>query len=458
MTAPAHSASSDLRVGVRRVIALAVPVALAELGWMTMTVVDTIMVGPLGPAAIGAIGIGNSAFYSFAIFGMGLLLGLDTLVSQACGAGNRGDCHRSLSQGVYLALFLTAPLMAVFACMPPIFDALGINAQVSRLAGAFVTVLSFSTLPLLLYGAFRRYLQGTGHVQPVMFTLISANLVNWFFNWLLIQGHWGMPALGVAGSALSTCLARLYMAVLLGFFIWWFERGLQPGFRNVLRKPDWSRLRSLIRIGLPAATQILLEIGAFGAAAVLAGRLTPVALASHQIALNCAAVSFMIPLGISSAAAVAVGQAIGRGDPRDARRSGFIAIVLACAFMLCSAAVFLLAPQPILRIYTNDPGILRTGAGLLTLAALFQLFDGTQTVATGALRGIGNTRVPMLVNLGGYWLFGLPVGYILCFHFRFGVYGLWWGLTLALIVIACALLYSWNRHSRAEVASVAYAV
>ncbi len=448
MTVLASSTRPELWTDVRRVISLAIPVALAELGWMTMTVVDTIMVGPLGPAAIGAIGIGNSAFYLFAIFGIGLLLGLDTLVSQAFGAGNRDDCHHSLSQGVYLALFITAPLMVLFAFMPPTFYALGINAEVSRMAGAFVTTLSFSTLPLLLYGAFRRYLQGMGHVRPVMFTLISANLINWLFNWLLIQGHWGMPRMGVVGSALSTCLARVYMAVLLALSIWWFERGMQPGFRNVFRKPDWLRLQRLVRIGLPAATQILLEIGAFGSAAVLAGRLTPVALASHQIALNCAAVTFMVPLGISSAAAVAVGQAIGRGDPRDARQCGFIAIALACAFMLCSALAFVLVPGPILRVYTHDPGILRVGTGLLALAALFQLFDGTQTVATGALRGIGNTRVPMLVNLGGYWLFGLPIGYVLCFHYRLGVYGLWWGLTLALIVIALILLYSWQRHSR----------
>jgi MATE family multidrug resistance protein len=448
MTALASSTRQELWTDTRRVVSLAIPVALAELGWMTMTVVDTIMVGPLGPAAIGAIGVGNSAFYSFAIFGMGVLLGLDTLVSQAFGAGNREDCHHSLSQGVYLALFISAPLMVLFAFMPPMFYALGINAEVSHLAGAFVVTLSYSTLPLLLYGAFRRYLQAMGHVRPIMFTLISANLINWFFNWLLIQGHWGVPGLGVVGSALSTCLARLYMAVLLGFFIWWFERGMQPGFRNVFRKPDWLRLRQLVHIGLPAATQILLEIAAFGAAAVLAGRLTPVALATHQIALNCAAVTFMVPLGISSAAAVAVGQAIGRGDLRDARRCGFIAIALACAFMTCSALAFILIPGPILRVYTNDPGILRIGTGLLALAALFQLFDGTQTVATGALRGTGNTRTPMLVNLGGYWLFGLPIGYVLCFHYGFGVYGLWWGLTLALIVIALILLYSWQRHSR----------
>jgi MATE family multidrug resistance protein len=180
---------------------------------------------------------------------------------------------------------------------------------------------------------------------------------------------------------------------------------------------------------------------------VLAGRLTPVALAAHQIALNCAAFSYMIPLGISSAAAVAVGQSIGRGEFRVARRSGFIALGIACAFTSCSALAFLLMPMEILQIYTTDSGVLVIGTGLLALAALFQLFDGIQTVATGALRGLGSTRTPMLINLGGYWFFGLPVGYLLCFRYGYGVYGLWWGLSLALIVIAVILLYFWNRSS-----------
>ncbi len=432
---------------IRRVVALAIPVVFAELGWMSMSVVDIIMVGRLGPAAIGAIGIGASAFYSLAVFGMGLLLGLDTLVSQAYGAGDRRDCRHSLAQGVYLALFLAVPLMCLFRAMPPLFFVLGINPLVSGLAGAFVSTLAWSTLPLLLYGAFRRYLQGTGHVRPVMVALVSANFVNWLFNWLLIQGHWGFPALGVVGSALSTCMARIYMAAVLGFCIWWFERK-QPLLGSISRRPDWCRISQLLRIGLPAATQILLEIGAFGAAAVLAGRLTPEALAAHQIAINCASVSFMVPLGTASAAAVAVGHALGRREPERARRNGFIAIALGSAFMVCSAIAFLTVPKPILHVYTNDPAVLSIGVGLLAWAALFQLFDGIQTIATGALRGIGNTRTPMLVNLAGYWFFGLPIGYVLCFRYRYGVYGLWCGLSLALIVIALILLRAWRRNSR----------
>jgi multidrug resistance protein, MATE family len=432
---------------VRRITALAAPVALGELGWMAMTIVDTIMVGELGPAAIGAIGIGSSAFYSFAIFGMGLLFGLDTLVSRSFGAGDREDCHNSLMQGIYIALLLTVPLMALFAIMPPAFDALGVIPEVSKLAGRFLIALSASTLPLLLYGALRRYLQGVGHVRPVMFTLISANVVNWFFNWLLIRGHLGFPALGVVGSGLSTGVARTYMAALLAFFVWRYERYQKPGVLNIFRKPDWARMRLLLKIGAPAASQIILEIGAFGAAGVLAGRLNSTALAAHQIALSCASVSYMVPLGTSSAAAVAVGHAIGRRQPRLARLSGSIAVVVACLFMACAAAAFLTVPRQIMHIFTRNEDVISLGTRLLAVAACFQLFDGIQTVTTGALRGAGETRIPMLVNLGGYWVIGLPIGYLLCFNLHQGVYGLWWGLTIGLILIALILLYTWHRKS-----------
>ncbi len=429
---------------IRRVSRLALPVAIAELGWMAMTTVDTIMVGPLGPAAIGALGVSNSAFYSIAIFGMGLLLGLDTLVSQAHGSGDKADTHHSLAQGVYLACAISIPLTIIFLYLPAVFRAFGINPQVSNLAELFVKTLTWSTLPLLLYGAFRRYLQGIGHVRPVMFVLVSANLVNWGANWLLIQGRWGFPALGVTGSALSTCLARTYMAGALLFCIWYFERDL----RSIVRPPDTARLLKLLKLGFPAATQIMLEIGAFGAAAMLAGRLLPEALAAHQIALNCASVSYMVPLGIASASAVSVGQAIGKGDAVLARRNGYTGIGIACAFMACSAIAFLLIPRPILSVYSNDSAVITLGVKLLAIAALFQLFDGIQTVATGALRGLGDTNMPMMVNFVGYWIFGLPVGYVLCFRMGFGIAGLWWGLTLALIGISLVLLATWQRKTR----------
>ncbi len=425
-------------------VRLAAPVALAELGWMAMGTVDTIMIGGLGPAAIGAIGIGSAIYYALAIFGIGLLLGLDTLVSQAHGAGDKTDTHHSLAQGVYAAIFIAIPLTALFFFLSgPVFSGLAINRDVTRLAVPFTKTLALGTLPLLLYSAFRRYLQGVGHVRPVMFVLISANLINWAFNWLLIYGHAGLPALGVVGSALSTCLARIYMAAALLFFIWWYERDL----RSLIRPPETRRLLHLLKLGFPAATQILMEVGAFGAASLISGRLSAVAMAAHQIAITCASISYMVPLGISSAAAVAVGQAIGAGEPVRARRLGYIAVGLGVAFMACAALAFILIPLPILRIYTRDPSVLLTGVSLLAIAAAFQLFDGLQTVLTGALRGVGNTRIPALANFAGYWVFGLPIGYLLCFNLGYGLPGLWWGLTIALILISITLLITWHRYT-----------
>lgn len=284
-------------------------------------------------------------------------------------------------------------------------------------------------------------------MRPVMFVLVSANLVNWVGNWLLIQGHWGLPALGVVGSALSTCIARVYMMLTLAAFIWWFERGADPGFANLFRMPDLRRLKLLFRLGFPAAMQIMLEVAAFGTAAVVAGRLAPAALAAHQISINCAALAYMVPLGVASSAAVAVGHSIGRREFARAGREGYMAIALGSGFMCCSGLLFWLDPGPILRVYTPDPEVLRIGTHLLAIAAVFQLFDGIQTVATGALRGLGNTRTPMIINLAGYYVFGLPLGYVLCFRYGFGIYGLWIGLSLALIAIASYLLFCWSRES-----------
>jgi MATE family multidrug resistance protein len=413
-----------------------------------MGTVDTIMVGHLGAPAIGAIGIGNVAYSTLVISSFGLLFGLDTLVSQSFGAGDREDCHHSLIQGVYIALGLTPLLMGIVAFLPPLLQLLNIAPEVNRLTAPFIITLSFGTLPLLLYAAFRRYLQGIGHMRPIMFTLVSANLVNWFFNWLLISGHWGFPALGVVGSALSTCLARLYLASLMALFIWWFECDLRKTVPPLLRQPDWARIKRLLQIGKHAALQILVDIGAFGMAAILAGRISAIAVAAHQIALNCAAVTFMVPLGISSAAAVAVGHAIGRQEPHVARRNGFIAIGLGVAFMSCTALAFFLIPRPILHIYTNDARVISVAARLLGLAALFQLFDGTQIVATGALRGLGNTRVPALVSFFTCWVFGLPLGYYLGFNRLWGVFGIWVGLTIAIIAGALILLHAWNHDSK----------
>lgn len=421
---------------------IATPLALAELGWMAMGLVDTVMVGrlPNSALAIGATSVGSALFYGFGIFGLGLMVGLDTMVSQAFGAGDRKEAHRTLASALVIAICGSPILMLCIFAISPLLTLIGVAQDVRLLARGFVQVLVWSLPPLMLYSAFRRYLQGMHIVQPITFALITANLVNAFGNWLLIEGHWGFPSLGLQGSALATVLARIYMSLVLFVAI----RRHDPAAFHHLRS-DMPHIRRILQLSLPAAAQIGFEVGVFNTATALAGTLDPVSLAAHAIALNAASLTYMVPLGISSAAAVMVGKAMGAGSPKEARQAGYTAIWITVAFEICSAAAFWVLPRQIAAIYTRDQAVISFTVTLLAIAAVFQLFDGLQVVATGALRGLGETRTAMIYNLVGYWIIGLPVGYWLCFGLRWGAVGLWDGLCLALILIGGGLLMVWNR-------------
>jgi MATE family multidrug resistance protein len=446
---PESRQEPSVRGNIGRLLDLAGPVVVAELGWMAMGVVDTIMVGPLGPSAIGAVGLGASLFLALAIFGMGLLLGLDTLVSQAFGAGKLAECRRWLVHGLALATLVAVPMVIVLLVAANHVRVLGLHPDVEPLTRAYLETVTWSLPPLLLYAACRRYLQGMAIVRPVTFALVTANLVNAAVNYVLIFGALGAPALGVRGAAWATVLSRVYMVSVLAYAIWEHDRQGSQTIRSSFDGIHAARLGRLFRIGFPAAAQMTLEVGVFATATALAGRLDPVALAAHQIALNIAGTTFMVPLGVSSAAAVLVGHAVGRGDPRDVSRSGWTAIAVIAAFMLFAAAVLVSVPRWLLRPFTNDEAVLLLGSRLLLVAAVFQLFDGMQVVSTGALRGLGNTRSPMVWNLVGHWGVGLPVAYYACFELGWGVLGLWTGLGFGLGICGVVLLGVWNRQSAA---------
>ncbi len=435
---------------LRPTLRLSIPLIVAELGWMAMGIVDTMMVGrlPNSAVAIGAVSLGGGLYYTIAIFGSGLLLGLDTMVAQAFGRKDLADARTSLVNSLILALILAPLMMGVVSLWPPLVQRMHIDPQVLREMGPFLRALNWSTLPLVLYFALRRYMQAVGIVKPVTFALVTANIVNALGNWIFIYGRLGSRAYGLPGSGWSTCAARIYITlVLMGALLYFNKRkqlGLfEPGVRIELR-----RMLDLLKLGFPAATQILLEIGVFTIATAFAAKLGPFPLAGHQIALNAAAFTYMVPLGISSAAAVRVGQAIGRRDPAGARRAGWTAIVVGAGFMSFAAILFVTIPTWIARIFSPDPRVIRIGATLLLVAAAFELFDGLQTVATGALRGLGDTHTPMLTNLISYWVIGLPLGYMLCFHFGWGAVGLWIGLCIGLILIGSILLFVWNHRTR----------
>lgn len=444
------AALQSIRQEWRPLLSLAWPLVLAELGWMSMGIIDTIMVGrlPQSAAAIGAVSLGSILFFTVVVFGGCLLLGLDTLVSQAYGAGRMADCNRSLWNGLYLGAAIAPALIFVNAAMAAGLARFGVNAQVLPLASAYIRILNWSTVPLMIYFALRRYLQSVAIVKPVMFTLISANFVNLFGNWALIYGHLGFRAMGTDGSAWATCVARAYMAAAMISIALYYDRTRRSGLFHVSLAPDWPRIVRLLRLG-QAAAQVALEIGVFGLVTALISRLDAASLAAHQIALNLASLTFMVTLGISSAAAVRVGHLIGQCDAGAAGRAGWSAVAGGAAFMGLASIAFVAIPRWIARIYTDDPAVIRISVTLLAIAAVFQLFDGCQVIVAGALRGACDTRAPMWCHFLFYWLVGLPLGMWLCFRRGWGAAGLWLGLCVGLILIGSVLLAVWGHTAAA---------
>lgn len=440
---------------VRPMLTLATPIILAEIGWMTMSIVDTMMVGRQANSsiAIAAVSLGGILYNAVAIFSTGLMLGLDTVVSHSYGAGDLDDAHRSLVNGVYLSLGMMPVAMGIVWLFESLMHSIGTDPAVLAQAVPYLRAVNWSTLPLLLYFVFRRYLQGIDLAKPVMFSLISANLINLVGNWALIYGHLGFRAMGTVGSGWSTCVARVYMAAFLMAYCLYYDLRYKMGLLNASRWPHFPRVWRLVRLGFPAATQLGLEVAVFAAITAMIARLGAVPLASHQVALNTVSFTYMVPLGLGGAAAVRVGQACGRRDAHAASRAGWTAMLLGAIFMTCMALVFWFFPGPITRIYTPDPVIVRGATKLLFVGAFFQLFDGLQAVATGALRGAGDTRTPMILSACAYWLMGVPLGAYLCFRRNWGAAGLWAGLSISLIIIGTVLVYVWHRKSHSFAAT-----
>lgn len=443
------SARRALALELPPLLRLAGPVVASEVGWMAMWLADTIIVGRLGAEAIGAVSIGGSIFFAVAIFGLGMLLGLDYVVASAFGAGRVRDAHHALVDGLWLAVALAVVLTGLLHVIAPLLPLSGIQPAVLVDGIPYLYASTWSLLPLLLFTALRRYLQALGLVRPILLTILTANIVNVLACWVLVFGNLGAPALGPAGSGWATTASRVYMFVCLALYLVARERRHPTGLWQTSIAPAWDRLRTLVRLGFPAAMQITAEVGVFSVVTGLAARFEPAVLAAHQIALNSAAFTFMVPLGLSSATAVRVGHAVGRGDLEAARRAGWTALGLGLAFMSATALAFVSIPTVILGLFTADGTVLGSGVVLLLIAGAFQLFDGMQVVLTGALRGLGDTRTPMLVNLVGYWLVGLPFGWMLCFRRDLGVPGLWIGLCAGLVIVALTLLAVWARRSRA---------
>lgn len=417
---------------------LAGPLVLIQVGTMLMGVVDTIMVGRVSPAALAAVALGNMYFFAFSIFGMGVLFALDPIVAQALGARDTLAVQRGVQRGLVLAMLLTVPVGLVLLTVRPVLELVGQPAEIVPDAAGYVYRNALSLWPFYVFVVLRQTLQAHHRVWPIGLTIVAANIVNVVLNYAWIFGHFGFPAMGVIGSAWATAASRWLMAGLLLALGW---RTLAPYLTRVApnlldSKPLWR----MTKLGLPIGAQMMLEGGAFNIVALLMGWLGVVQVAAHQIALNLASLTFMVPLGVSSAAAVIVGHAVGRGDAQGVRRSTLASLAVGAGFMGCTGVLFVAVPELLAGLYTPDAAVLALAALLLPIAGVFQVFDGVQVVAIGLLRGLGDTRMPMIVNVVGFWCIGMPVSLWLGFGLDYGAVGLWWGLVAGLVVVAVFLI------------------
>jgi MATE family multidrug resistance protein len=443
-----RSTPRSLRTEARRLASLAVPVALAQLAIMGMGFVDLVVVGRVSVEAFAAVAIANPWQYGTLLVANGILMGLDPLVSQAHGAREGERAALALQQGVVLALLMSPWVILAWTQTEEVLVRLGQDPALAHQAERFLRVQIPSVPFFLVYAALRQYLQGREIVRPMLWVVLLGNVVNALANWVLVFGHWGAPALGLVGSGLATSLTRVAM---FGAGLWLVlafrlhEGAWVPWSRRAL---EGAGLRALVAIGLPIAIQMSLEMWAFAGSNFIAGVLGAEAVAAHSLVMNLASITFMVPLGIAQGTAVRVGNLIGAGDVAQAQRAAWLGIGMGALFMTLSAVGFVAGREALPRLYTPEAVVIAAAAAILPIAGAFQVFDGTQSVASGVLRAMGRPGPAAAFNLVGYWLVALPIGGWLALRTDAGLPGLWWGLCAGLVVVATGLvLLIWRRGS-----------
>lgn len=423
----------------RATLGLALPIVVGQVSQMLMGVTDSIMIGRVGAVPLAASAFASGVFSVFFVIGIGLLLPVAVFVSREHGAGDDRAGASWLQHGVALAVVASLIEMLVMLGLAGSFHRMGQPPEVLAEIGPFYTLITVSLLPVLLFQVFRQFAEALGRPWVPMVIMLAAVALNVGLNWILIYGHLGAPALGLAGAGWATLLSRITALVVI---VTWLRKA--ESFRCVM--PDtWvtglrlARVREMLRIGVPAAVMLFFEVGGFMMAAVMMGWLGATALAAHQIALSCAAFMFMFPLGLSMAVGMRVGKAVGEGRTELLRPIAGGALAMSCAIMSVSAVGFWLGGEWLARGFVNDAEVVTLAARLLVVAAIFQLFDGAQVIGSGALRGLADVRVPAVITFIAYWLLAIPGGYVLALHTSLGAVGIWTGLATGLAVAAVLL-------------------
>jgi MATE family multidrug resistance protein len=423
---------------------LALPVIAIQLGLMAMGLVDSAFMGRVSAVEFAGTTHGNGLTFTIIGFAMGTLVALDPIISQAYGARDHPAIARGLQRGLVLSLILSVPVGLAIWPAHAVLTFLGQPEEVVPIAAAYSRVAIVGVPPFLIFVAVRQTLQAMHVLRPLLLTILAVNVLNVGLDWVLIFGNLGFPAMGAVGSSWATATSRWAMAIGILVVAW-------PALGRYLRdfQPRALRLAGMLRtlrVGLPIGVSFFFELGAFTSIALLMGLIDKTAVAGHQVALRLAALAFMVPLGISMAASIRVGNEIGAGRPHHARRAAYVAIASGAGFMGCAALVFWAFPAPLARVFTDLPDVLAIAIVLIPLAAAFQVFDGIQGVAAGVLRGTADTTVPAAIAFAGFWVVGMPLAWYVGIHRGGGPTGLWWALVTAIGVVAAVLL--WRVHAR----------
>jgi len=428
---------------------LAIPIIVGQVSQMLMGITDSVMIGHVGAVPLAASALAGNIFGMFFVVGLGLLLPVTVLVARARGGREPQRCSELLRHGCWLALGFGLVETLVMLGLGQQLGRFGQPPEVVAAAGTYFNLIAISLIPSLLFQVFRQYAEALGQPRMPMVVMLGGVIVNVILNWILIYGRLGAPALGLDGAGWATLLSRILVLVVIVVWLAADIRFAELWPSRWIARISPTHLREMLRIGIPASGQLLFESGAFAAAAIMMGWLGTVPLAAHQIAISCAAVTFMFLLGLSMAVSIRVAEAVGAGERHRLRSIGFSSLAVGTILMTGSALVFFVSADVIAAQFVSDAPVIAAAGNLLIVAGIFQIFDGGQVVGSGALRGLADVRVPTLITFVAYWVIALPGGYALGFVGGFGGVGIWVALAAGLAFAALLLAARYARLTRA---------
>lgn len=424
----------DFKAEAGTLLKIGLPVIIAQILQMSMSFVDTIMAGRLSPEDLAAVAVGSSILLPFVVLCLGCMMAVNPIVAQNVGGRQFRQIGKNARQVLWLSQILALPSFFILRNLDVGLEFMNVTEEIIPIATGYLKAISWGIFPAYAYGGLRYFNEGLSVTRPAMYVALIGTLVNIPANYVLMFGKLGFPQLGAVGTGYASSIVFFVMFLTMLIFTYNFKPYLRFGIFDRFRWPEKKYLKELLSIGIPIGISTTMEVTMFAVVSLLISTISTIAIAGHQVAINFASMTFMIPFGLSIAITARVGQSIGRKRPNEARFRGYIGVVMSTMIMACTALIMLLFPELITSIYTSDSGVTEIAVQLIYMAAIFQISDGLQVSGFGALRGLKDTKIPMYVNLFAYWIVGLPLAYYLGFIADYGATGMWVGLIAGLTI------------------------